>query len=207
VQTGTLAITFPNITGSTTGLQPTTSVTQLDSPATASYSLSNNLGAFEISTTATYNASPSQTITLCFQVLTVNDPTTFNNLRVMHVENGVPVDVTSSRDFSTRTICANVTSLSPFVVVKGAADQLGDLIRLVRSFNLQRGIENSLDAKVQNAQNALIAARAGNRSSACNSMLAFISEAQAQSGRALTVSQANQLIAAARQVRITLGCG
>jgi hypothetical protein len=131
---------------------------------------------------------------------------TFNNLRVIHIENCVPVDVTSSRDFASRTICASVTSLSPFVIVKGATDQLTHLIRLARSFNLQRGIENSLDAKLQDAQDALTAVRAGNRSSACNSMAAFINEAQAQSGRALTVAQANQLIAAARQIRATLGC-
>jgi hypothetical protein len=124
----------------------------------------------------------------------------------MHVENGVPVDATSSRDFATRTICASVTTLSPFVIVKGAADQIADLIRLVRSFNLQRGIANSLDAKLQNAQDALTAARSGNKSSACNLMASFINEAQAQSGKALTVAQTNQLIAAARQIRATLGC-
>jgi tetratricopeptide (TPR) repeat protein len=198
-----LAISFPNATGSTTGTKPTATVASVNSTGTAHYSLSNNLGAFEI---ATYAASPSQPVTVCFQVLSVNDPSTFGNLCVMNVVNGVPVDATTSHDFATRTICASVTSSSPVVIVKGAADQIADLIRLVRGFNLQRGIENSLDAKLQNAQDALTAVRSGNKSSACNLMASFIIEAHAQSGKALTVAEANQLIAAARQIRATLGC-
>jgi hypothetical protein len=43
----------------------------------------------------------------------------------------------------------------------------------VQSFNLQREIANSLDAKLQNAQDALEAARAGSLVSACNKPGAF----------------------------------
>jgi hypothetical protein len=112
VQTGTLTITLPNITGSTTNSAPTLTVTPLSSAQTADVSLSSNLGAYDISTTASFSGS----VKLCFQALTVNDPTTFSNLQLFHIVNGTLVDVTSSRDFSTKTVCGTVTSLSPFVL-------------------------------------------------------------------------------------------
>jgi hypothetical protein len=112
VSTGALTVTLPNITGSTTNSVPTLSVDPVSPATTANFSLSNNLGAYDISTTASFSGS----VTLCFQALTVNDSTTFSNLQLFHIENGTLVDVTSSRDFSTKTVCGTVTSLSPFVL-------------------------------------------------------------------------------------------
>jgi len=207
VQSGTLAITFPNITGSTTGTPPTTTVTPLDSTATANFSLSNNLGAFEISTTAQTSATTANPIVLAFQVPTINDPEIFNNLQVIHIVGGVPVDATSSRDFSTRTIYASVTSLSPFIITKGPKDQIADLVRLIDSFNLRQGIDNSLDAKLRNALRAHEAATVRDRATACNTMAAFVNEVQAQADRSITSGQAQQLVVAAKQIRASLGCG
>ena len=48
----------------------------------------------------------------------VTDQTTFANLKVLHGENGVLVDRTSSHDFSTKMVCATVPSLSPFVIAR-----------------------------------------------------------------------------------------
>jgi hypothetical protein len=81
-----------------------------------------------------------------------------------------------------------------------------DLIDTVKSFNLRQGIENSLDAKLQSAQNALNAANSGDRPTACNLLTAFINEVTAQSARALTVNQANQLITQAEAIRSSLSC-
>jgi uncharacterized delta-60 repeat protein len=202
VQSSAITIEYPSI--SSNGY---TLVTPLDTSATANFSLSENLGAYDISTTATFAASAAQPITICFTVPSVSDQATFDNLRVFHVVGGgVVVDATSSHDFSTRTVCATATSLSPFVIVKGAVDQLSDLIALVRSFNLRRGIENSLDAKLQDAQNALTAAKAGDRASACNSMGSFINEVRAQTGSLLTQAQGSQLVAAANQIKVVLAC-
>jgi len=103
---------LPNITGSTTATAPTLTVNPVPSTTTANYGLSNNLGAFDVSTTATFSGS----VTLCFQALTVNDVTTFNNLQLFHIVNGTSVNITSSRDFTTRTVCGTTTSLSPFVL-------------------------------------------------------------------------------------------
>jgi hypothetical protein len=69
---------------------------------------------YQISTTA----GISGPITLCFSAAHISDPSAFDALHVLHGENGIWVDRTTSRDFSTRTICANTTSLSPFAIVK-----------------------------------------------------------------------------------------
>jgi Tol biopolymer transport system component len=83
---------------------------------------------------------------------------------------------------------------------------LQQLIDTVATLNLRRGILNSFDAKLENAQAALVAAYSGNYSNACGMLGAFINEVQAQSGNALTVQEAAQLINLANQVRAGLAC-
>ena len=92
------------------------------------------------------------------------------------------------------------------VVVNGAAAQIMSLLALVESFNLQHGIENSLDVKLQHVVDALNAAASGNMAVACNNLNAFINQVQAQSGNAMTPAQASQLISAATQVKGAVGC-
>ena len=92
------------------------------------------------------------------------------------------------------------------VVVVGASQQITALVSLVATFNLAQGIDNSLDAKLQNAQAALTAAKSGSNPSACNMLGAFINSVQAQSGNKITTSQAGQLIAAANQIQAAVGC-
>ena len=60
-------------------------------------------------------------------------------------------------------------------------------------------MQNSLDVKLN-------AVKAGQTATACSDLSDFIGEAQSQSGKGLTVSQANQVIAAAKQVQAVLGC-
>jgi hypothetical protein len=76
----------------------------------------------------------------------------------------------------------------------------------VQSFNLQQGIANSLDAKLEKVLGALNGATSGNTGAVCNQLGAFINETMAQSGHRLTVAQADQLIAAAQQIRAVIGC-
>ena len=68
--------------------------------------------AFEIYTTATYTPP----VRVCF-VLSLLDPDTFAAARILHNDGSGLVDVTSSKDPVTQTICAEVNSLSPFAVV------------------------------------------------------------------------------------------
>ena len=109
---------------------------------------------------------------------------------------------------NTMGACVSTTSNqgSFSVMVNGASGQTASLITLVGSFNLAQGISNSLDSKLQNALDALNAANAGDRATACNQLSAFINSVQAQSGKQLTRTQANLLIIRANQVRTVMGC-
>jgi uncharacterized delta-60 repeat protein len=69
--------------------------------------------AFEVYTTAGYTGP----ITVCF-VLSALDPATFAVARILHNDGTGLVDVTSSKDPATQTICAAVSSLSPFIVLR-----------------------------------------------------------------------------------------
>jgi uncharacterized delta-60 repeat protein len=69
--------------------------------------------AFEVYTTATYTPP----VTVCF-VLSALAPNVFAAARILHNDGTGLVDVTSSKDFATQTICATVNSLSPFVVAR-----------------------------------------------------------------------------------------
>ena len=69
--------------------------------------------AFEVYTTATYTPP----VTVCF-VLSALAPNVFAAARILHNDGTGLVDVTSSKDFATQTICGVVNSLSPFVVAR-----------------------------------------------------------------------------------------
>jgi hypothetical protein len=86
------------------------------------------------------------------------------------------------------------------------AQQIAGLGTLVQTFNVNQGIANSFDAKLAAAAAALDAAHANSTGTACNQLGAFINYTQAQSGKQLTVDQANQLQTNAMQIRATLGC-
>src|SRR5207237_1095242 len=109
-----VSLTFPQIT---TGGD--TSVTLINPASVGSlpggYELAGQGYAYDITTTAGYATPPP--IILAFQVPNV-DAATFSQLQVLHYVNGVPVNATSSRDATTSTIYASVTSLSPFVIAK-----------------------------------------------------------------------------------------
>jgi hypothetical protein len=89
------------------------------------------------------------------------------------------------------------------VTVNGPVAQLSNLILLVGSFDNSFGMTNSLGTKLQNAIDAL---KESNATNACNSLNAFINEAQAQSGKKLTAGQANLLIERANQIRAVQDC-
>jgi hypothetical protein len=68
--------------------------------------------AFDITTTAVYSGP----ISVCFSLPAITDPSLFSRVRVLHGENGTLVDRTTSQDFTTKTVCGTVDSLSPFAV-------------------------------------------------------------------------------------------
>jgi hypothetical protein len=113
VQSGSLTLTLPNVTAA-----GTTTVALVDSQTLANFELTDNLGAYDISTTASYSAAGSP-IALCFDVPGVNDPTVFNGIRILHLVGGSQMDITTSHDYPNRRVCGTATSLSPFVLVLG----------------------------------------------------------------------------------------
>jgi hypothetical protein len=95
------------------------------------------------------------------------------------------------------------TEFRGFVATVPVAELLEDLGDLITGMGLPRGTERSLMAKVEAAQRSY--AR-GNVSAACGQLQALINQASAQSGKSLTVAQANAIIAAATEIRTALGC-
>ncbi len=88
----------------------------------------------------------------------------------------------------------NKVSGSFQVVVNGAATHVTNTITLVNNFHLlPKGIQTSFDSQLQTVQADLVA---NNTAQACSDLTGFIKHVNAQSGQALTVSQANQLLAA-----------
>jgi hypothetical protein len=94
-----------------------------------------------------------------------------------------------------------------YVQPADAAGQLAALINDVFAINARQGIISSLDAKLQTVQQALMAAKGGNRADACSKLGSFVHEVEAQYGVALTADEAARLLAAAGQIRTTLNCG
>jgi hypothetical protein len=96
----------------------------------------------------------------------------------------------------------NSTTRSFQVTVRSALDQINDLIALLSSYNLGPPAD-SLMSKLSGIQSKL---ESGHTNPACNELNAFLNEVSAQTGKLLTVAQANQLTAAANQIRAVLGC-
>lgn len=164
VQSGGANITFANVNapGKTfvTPIDPTTA-----GALPAGYILSDPNQAFEINTTARYSGP----INVCFSVPSVTDAAVFDKLRVLHGEkvldaNGnVVIDPGTGQpqmqlvdrtilppdsptpDFNAKTICAQVSSFSPFVIA-----QLGRVNQppVARSKNIEVAAGDSCGASV-----------------------------------------------------------
>ncbi len=148
---------------------------------------------YDISTTATF----SGTVEICIDYSGVNYDSEAE-LKLLHFESGAWVDATTSLDTVNDIICGEVTSLSPFAIVntETAADPvvlLLDLVDTVSELNIQHGIENSLDSKLDRAIEALVDVSMGNNGSAINVMEAFINAVEAQSGNQIPTSDATML--------------
>lgn len=90
-----------------------------------------------------------------------------------------------------------------FIAAPPAPALLEDLYLMIEGFGLPKGIANSLLVKVKAAHAAV---STGDIKAACGNLKALINQAEALSGKKLTVAQANQIIAAAEAIRVSLGC-
>ena len=91
-------------------------------------------------------------------------------------------------------------------VVKGAPDQISDLIALVQSFHLHPAVGLTLEGELWIARALTLSSRPGDPLRACGWLNLFIHEVQAQTGRTITTLQAAQLLARANQIKAVLGC-
>jgi hypothetical protein len=98
----------------------------------------------------------------------------------------------------------NQTSCSFKVHVKGAAEQIGDLITVVNGLKISNGSVKK--ALLSQLTAALASIQASNRNAACGSMQSFIDLVSAQRNKALSATDADALIAAATQIRAVIGC-
>jgi hypothetical protein len=85
------------------------------------------------------------------------------------------------------------------ITVQGGSAQLGDLLADVQGV----GPGKSLAAKVEAAQAALAA---GDTVGACAALDSFLAEVRAQSGKKITVPQAQALAADANRIKAVIGC-
>jgi hypothetical protein len=98
------------------------------------------------------------------------------------------------------TITLTSNSVDPVAAIE-------NLALTVIQMNLQNGISNSLDSKLDTAITALIDVNVNNDGAACISLTAFINAVEAQRAKKITNTQADQLIASAQQIKATLNCG
>ena len=101
-------------------------------------------------------------------------------------------------DFGFNSGSAYVFSLSD--PLSDPVSLINDLILQVMALNLQQGIANSLDAKLDRVLNALDDVNENNDVAAVNSLEAFINAVEAQRAGHLTDAQTDQLVTAALQI-------
>jgi len=83
---------------------------------------------------------------------------------------------------------------------------LTDLVETVLALNLQTGIENSLDAKLEAAVSVIEDISANNDVAAINTLQSFINAVEAQRGKKISETDADELIVAAQKIIDLLSC-
>jgi YVTN family beta-propeller protein len=153
-----------------------------------------NLGSNSVVATVPVGGQPNKSALTPDGALlwTVNDNSP-GNISVIRTANDTVVSTFPVNDV-TDVVIGPTTSLS---------DLTNTLTNTVNGFNLQSGTAISLDAKLRAIQVSLAA---NDFTDACIQTSSFISEVMAQSGKKLTVAQANQLIAQANVIKTGLGC-
>lgn len=160
VQADAARLTFSDVTS-----PGTVSVVPISDPATAGevpggFAISD-LFAYEITKDTSLQFSGS--VTTCFNTPAVNDQTEFNSLAVLHRELNQATgqyelfDRTSSRTFSTRTICATTTSFSPFYLAR-KSDKIRSLFDKSRAYKSGSTVPVKLQLLNANNQNISSAA-------------------------------------------------
>ena len=175
--------------------------------------------------TGTATTTPTATPTATATVTATATPTATATATATATPTATATATATATPTATATVTATATPTATATVTPGAtatatptatplatatptptvtpSDQIQQLVDCVQSLGLEQGIANSLIAKLNAAIDSL---SRGDTVAACNQLAAFQNEAQAQSGKALTPSQAAELIAAAAAISAQLGC-
>jgi hypothetical protein len=97
----------------------------------------------------------------------------------------------------------NGASCSFTIHVKGAAEQVADLVTSVDDLATSAGIRNALLAKLDAALDHI---QSQSTTAACGELEAFINQVEAQAGQAILTGDASALVDAAARIRAVLGC-
>jgi hypothetical protein len=111
--------------------------------------------------------------------------------------------VSNRHAFDGDSLAAKTGSFTTLALPPQVVEAIDELRERVASYGLARGTARSLDAKLETALNAW---QAGDSAGACSSLSAFLNEVRAQAGHKLTEAQAQQLTAAANDIRAQIGC-
>jgi hypothetical protein len=148
------------------------------------------------------NASFSGNVDVCLSYNEAELIVAESELKLMHYDGAAWKDITTSVDTANNVVCGRTKSFSPFALahrVPHPAQQLiDDLIAQVTLLNINQGIINSLDAKLDCVAQALADFNQDNNQAARNALEAFISEVEAQRGKKISSAEATDLIADAR---------
>ena len=115
-------------------------------------------------------------------------------------DEAVPDGVTTDLDGNPRIVCAGVDMGAFEVPLLDAIQLLRNLIQDVVDLNIQEGIENSLDSKLDAAVNALDDLKENNDVAAINSLEAFMNAVEAQEEKKILEVDALYLIDAAQEI-------
>lgn len=176
VTSGPVTIGFANVTS-----PGSTSVTHFD-PLSAGdlpegFTLGPGYPAYEISTTAEFT-SP---LTVCIQAATVLDAIEFNGLNLFHYENGSLVNRTTSRDFASKTVCATVSGLSPFVVARSLAPTSANVV-------VRGRVLSPMGSGVANARVSIASAARGELRTALTSQFGYFEFTEIAAGESYVLT-------------------
>lgn len=114
ITSGRVTITFSSVAGS--GGQ--TTITPISPQSAGELPSGFVLGGFAYQISTTSNFTPPAEVCFTLPADAYPNNASWIQLRMMHFESGVAMDVTTTTDFPTRKICGSVTSFSPFVIAQ-----------------------------------------------------------------------------------------
>ncbi|MDQ1636728.1 MAG: hypothetical protein QOF62_67 [Pyrinomonadaceae bacterium] len=121
-QAGDVTIRFGTVSSSGTTTSTPIEPSSAGTPPNAGYSLVGP--AFNVTT----NFASTGPYNVCINVPYITDSAAFQKLKLLHNDGSGLADITTGQNFSTKLICGNSPSLSPFVVALGATPTAADSV-------------------------------------------------------------------------------